>query len=167
MQYDAIEDDDLLAPKGVATGAEDDDADEFAGDWQPAHGFPDTRRAVRIWVDEDTRRLRRVRLSTRWRERLGTARLEDAFAEAFFLANARVGGIDDLAAPTIEVPEGIRRSPGTTTRGSAPGSRSCWTAPPSWPTDLRRRSVGPTSAGRRSPPPAPTAMPPSHSHWRA
>lgn len=105
MSYDAFEDDELLAPPGVCDNAADD-TEEAAGEWTSAHGFPDTRRAVRIWVDEDTRRLKRVRLSTRWRDRLGNHRLEDAFAEAFFLANARVGDVPVLTPPAIEVPDG-------------------------------------------------------------
>lgn len=103
MTYEAVDDDELLAPLGMGTDPiDDDDDDDLAGEWQPAHGFPDTRRAVRIWVDEDTRRLRKVRLSTRWRDRLGTAKLDDAFAEAFFLANARVGDVPNLTVPPIE-----------------------------------------------------------------
>lgn len=109
MSYEAIEDDELLAPQSygsdeVDTGDPEDTA-EIEGEWVIAHGFPDTKRAVRIWVDEDTRRLTKVRLSTRWRDRLGSRSLEDAFAEAFFLANARVGGVPTLEIPTEPTPE--------------------------------------------------------------
>ncbi|AQP46957.1 hypothetical protein BW730_04900 [Tessaracoccus aquimaris] len=109
MLHDPVEDDELLAPQGLGvedTDDLDDDTDDLTGDWQAAHGYPDTRRAVRIWVDEDTRHLTKMRLSTRWRDRLGTHKLEDALAEAFFLANARVGDVPTLAPSTIEVPEG-------------------------------------------------------------
>lgn len=108
MSYDAIDDDELLAPLGYSQEdpADDEESDELQGEWQFAHGFPDTRRSVRIWVDEDTRHLTKVRLSTRWRDRLGTHRLEDAFAEAFFLANARVGDVPTLQPPALEECEG-------------------------------------------------------------
>lgn len=85
-----MEDDEFLAP--VVYG-DADDAPEVDDDseWEPAQGYPCTRRAVRIWVDEDTRRLTRVRLSIRWRERIAGRDLSDSFTEAFFLANARIG----------------------------------------------------------------------------
>lgn len=105
MSHDAVEDDELLAPTGYPEQDPGEEPDEFQGEWQTAKGYPDTRRAVRIWVDEDTRRLTKVRLSTRWRDRLGTRRLDDAFTEAFFLANARVGGIGTLTAPAPEAPD--------------------------------------------------------------
>lgn len=104
VSYDTVEDDELLAPQGLSE-VDDEETQDVEGEWHFAHGFPDTRRAVRIWVDEDSRRLTRVRLSTRWRDRLGTRSLDDAFAEAFFLANARVGEIPELARPEVDEPE--------------------------------------------------------------
>lgn len=88
---DAVMDDEFLAPVDydgdAATDSEVESDDE---EWEHAQGFPCTRRAVRIWVDQETRRLTRVRLSTRWRERIAGRQLADSFTEAFFLANARV-----------------------------------------------------------------------------
>lgn len=95
----------MLAPPVSAEHEVDEDPDELRGEWNPALGYPDTRRVVRIWVDDDTRRLTKVRLSPRWRERLGTHRLEDAFAEAFLLANARLGEVPALTVPEPAEPE--------------------------------------------------------------
>lgn len=112
VSYEAIEDDELLAPQGYGNDDADagdpedsEDTADIEGEWVIAHGFPDTKRALRIWVDEDTRHLTKVRLSTRWRDRLGTKSLDDAFTEAFFLANARVGGVPTLEVPQQDEPE--------------------------------------------------------------
>lgn len=91
-------DDELLAPPGdVSAGAAEsiDDA-AVAAEWHPSHGYPDARTSVRIWVDDETRQVTKVRVSPRWREILGPNRsLEQAFAEAFFVASVRV-------APALE-----------------------------------------------------------------
>ena len=107
MAFDPADDDELLAPQGYAGEPEDDheDTDELEGEWQHSQGFPDTKRAVRIWVDEETRHLTKVRLSTRWRDRLSGRSLDDAFAEAFFLANARVGELPTLEGQEPEEPQ--------------------------------------------------------------
>lgn len=89
---DAVLDDEFLAPVAYDShGHDDSEVEADDEEWEHAQGFPCTRRAIRIWVDEDTRRLTRVRLSTRWRERTAGRQLSDSFTEAFFLANARVG----------------------------------------------------------------------------
>lgn len=96
-------DDEFLAPVVYGDG---EDAPEFDDDleWEPAQGYPCTRRAVRIWVDEETRHLTRVRLSTRWRERIAGRELSDSFTEAFFLAGARVGTTRPVAAAPVASP---------------------------------------------------------------
>lgn len=106
MHDDAIENDELLAPMSAHDQSPlvTDGNDESP--WQWAHGFADSRTAVRIWVDEGSHRLQRVKISPRWRDILGNHRLEEAFTEALFLANARMGEDEALKAPTIEVPEG-------------------------------------------------------------
>jgi DNA-binding protein YbaB len=83
-------DDDLLAPVG---GAEE---------WTPEQGFPDSSMTVRIWVDAD-KRLTKVRISNRWRERAKGTTLSNMFDEAFVLATAALGTL----FPTAE------RSPDT------------------------------------------------------
>lgn len=103
MSYGVLEDDELLAPQYVAPEADDDPADEFEGQWHFEQGFPDARRAVRIWLDEESRRVKRIRLSPRWRERLAGRSLDEAFAEAFFLGNARLGDGSLIQEP--EAPE--------------------------------------------------------------
>jgi hypothetical protein len=70
--------DDLL----VATGD--------AGGWTPEQGYPDSSRSVRIWVD-DNKRLAKVRISNRWRDRARGTSLSSMFDEAFLLANATLG----------------------------------------------------------------------------
>lgn len=97
-------DDELLAPP--SSGAEPDDSTEDSENgveaWHFSHGFTDARRAVRIWVDEETRHLERVKLSARWRERLAGHSLSDAFFEAFFCANLRFGHSRNLEIPEPE-----------------------------------------------------------------
>lgn len=98
--------DELLAPAGVSGAANDSDQEGVPGEgtWRFSHGFTDSRQVVRIWVDEDTRHLERVRLSTRWRERLAGRSLSDAFAEAFFGANLRFGESRNLEIPLVPEP---------------------------------------------------------------
>ncbi|TRY19400.1 hypothetical protein FOJ82_00325 [Tessaracoccus rhinocerotis] len=102
---DAVMDDEFLAPVDYDPEATEADSEVEADDeeWEHAQGFPCTRRAVRIWVDEQTRHLTRVRLSTRWRERTAGRQLADSFTEAFFLANARVGS--NLPSAPVPRPE--------------------------------------------------------------
>lgn len=90
MTDSPVDDDELLAPDAYPADAEERETDEFVGEWQFSHGFPDSKRSVRVWVDEETRHLTKVRISPRWREILGSRSLEDAFAEAFLLANAHL-----------------------------------------------------------------------------
>lgn len=94
--------DELLAPPGSSVPEEGAPAE---GGWQFSHGFPDSRQAVRIWVDPETRQLQRVKLSNRWRERLAGRSLGDAFFEAFFLANTRFGSSRNMEYPEIEAEE--------------------------------------------------------------
>lgn len=58
--------------------------------WTIADGFPDTTGSLRIWVDDD-RRLIKVLVSNRWRERAKGTTLATMFDEAFLLAQARLG----------------------------------------------------------------------------
>ena len=110
---DDLMDDEMLAPPASPRpdAAEDysspdpDDGDAYAGAWHFSHGFTDARQAVRIWVDEETRHLTRVRVSPRWRDRLAGRSLDNAFDEAFFLANIRFGVSTNLEIPEIETPE--------------------------------------------------------------
>ena len=108
MTYELVEDDELLAPSGVSFGNPGDESqDEDCGDVCDFNvGFSDSRRAVAIWVDAESRHLARVHLSSSWRERLANASLEEAFHEAFFLANARVGEVATLARPSSPEPIG-------------------------------------------------------------
>lgn len=97
-------DDEFLAPADYGGAEVDDESDDQDdNEWEHAQGYPCSRRAVRIWVDEETRHLTRVRLSTRWRERVEGRELSDSFTEAFFLANARIGS--NLPSATIPEPE--------------------------------------------------------------
>lgn len=113
VAYEAIEDDELLAPhpypldtEGPASQDDTPEADE--AEWEFSHGFPDSKRVVRIWVDQETRHLTKIRLSPTWRERLGNRSLGQAFGEAFFLANLRTGGPDfTQAGPEPEVDESL------------------------------------------------------------
>ena len=106
MHDAGTDDDELLAPPTDHIHEDSDSTMDEESSWDWAHGFTDSRRAVRIWVDESSRKLQRVKLSPRWREILGSRTLEDAFAEAFLLANARMTDDDPLSAPRIEVPAG-------------------------------------------------------------
>ena len=84
---DALAPDDLLVPTG--------DGEE----WRPEEGYPDSSLSVRIWVDDD-KRLTKVRISNRWRERARGTSLSSMFDEAFLLANATLGSsvppVDDI-----------------------------------------------------------------------
>lgn len=107
-ETEAVVDDELLAAADYGDADLADDADNDDNEWEHAQGFPCTRRAVRIWVDEDTRHLTRVRLSTRWRERIAGRGLADSFTEAFFLANARIGtSVPQATAPAAEPTDGL------------------------------------------------------------
>lgn len=61
--------------------------------WEPAEGYPDSTRSVRIWVDEN-KRLTDVQISNRWRERARGTSLSSMFDEAFLLANATLGATE-------------------------------------------------------------------------
>lgn len=99
---DELLEDELLAPQFMQ-GADEETSDSPPDSWRFSHGFADARQAVRIWVDEESRRLQRVRVSPRWRDRLAGRPLADAFGEAFFLANVRFGTPGNLEFPD-EVP---------------------------------------------------------------
>ena len=70
--------DDLLVPTGAGE------------EWAPDQGYPDSSLSVRIWVDDD-KRLTKVRISNRWRDRARGTSLSSMFDEAFLLANATLG----------------------------------------------------------------------------
>ncbi len=67
--------DELLAPIGAGE------------QWTAEQGYPDSSLSVRIWVDDD-KRLTKVRISNRWRDRAKGTSLSSMFDEAFLLANA-------------------------------------------------------------------------------
>lgn len=96
-------DDELLAPP-PDPGTADEQLPAASGDFHFSRGFADSRQAVRIWVDEDTRHLNKVRVSPRWRDRVAGRSLADAFAEAFFVANVRFGESRNLEVPPLEDP---------------------------------------------------------------
>ncbi len=98
---DELLEDELLAPQ-VLRDADEETTDTPSDTWRFSHGFADARQAVRIWVDRESRRLERVRVSPRWRDRLAGRPLADAFGEAFFLANVRFGTEGDLRIPDEE-----------------------------------------------------------------
>lgn len=75
---DAMAPDDLLVPTGAGE------------EWTPDQGYPDSSLSVRIWVDDD-KRLTKVRISNRWRDRARGTSLSSMFDEAFLLANATLG----------------------------------------------------------------------------
>jgi len=81
--------DDLLVPTGAGE------------EWTPDQGYPDSSLSVRIWVDDD-KRLSKVRISNRWRDRARGTSLSSMFDEAFLLANATLGSsvppVDDVPA---------------------------------------------------------------------
>lgn len=101
---DDVMDDELLAPPSsdIVPDESTDEAESDVEAWRFSHGFTDARQVVRIWVDEDTRHLERVKLSARWRERLAGHSLSDAFFEAFFCANLRFGQSRNLEVPEPE-----------------------------------------------------------------
>lgn len=84
---DALPEDDLLQ----ATGAGEE--------WTPDQGYPDSSLSVRVWVDDD-KRLTKVRISNRWRDRARGTSLSSMFDEAFLLANATLGS----STPPIDDP---------------------------------------------------------------
>lgn len=76
------------------------------GGWSPEDGYPDSTGSVRIWVDDD-RRVTKVRVSNRWRERSRGTTLSSMFDEAFLLAFSRVGfGTEpDQSTPAVDAPK--------------------------------------------------------------
>ncbi|WP_296137737.1 hypothetical protein [uncultured Tessaracoccus sp.] len=99
MTYDELDDEMLAPPGSTVTEAPPSDV---IGPWRFSHGFTDSRQAVRIWVDEETRQLQRAKLSPRWRERLAGHSLSEALHEAFFVASIRVGESRNLERPEPE-----------------------------------------------------------------
>lgn len=86
-------DDDLLVPVGAAE------------EWTPEQGYPDSSRSVRIWMD-DEKRLTKVRISNRWRDRAKGTSLSSMFDEAFLLANATLGSsVPPATASAAETPQ--------------------------------------------------------------
>lgn len=87
-----VDDADLLAPIGEGE------------EWTPDQGYPDSSMSVRIWVDVD-KRLTKVRISNRWRERAKGTTLSNMFDEAFVLANASIGSSLPQPADVDTAPE--------------------------------------------------------------
>lgn len=90
-QVEPEPEDDLEVPPApdydsVADPEEDaaEQADQVS--WEPAHGFPDGSRAVRVWGNEDGE-LVRVRVSLNWRTKLQSSSLEESFVICFALLN--------------------------------------------------------------------------------
>lgn len=89
----------------VDTGADDLLAPVGAGEqWTPEQGYPDSSLSVRIWVGDD-KRLTKVRISNRWRDRAKGTTLSNMFDEAFLLANASIGSPLPAMAEGSEEPE--------------------------------------------------------------
>lgn len=57
--------------------------------WTPADGYNDSTGCVRIWVDDD-RRLTKILISNRWRERSRGTSLSSMLDEVFLMAQARI-----------------------------------------------------------------------------
>lgn len=78
----------MSAPDDAETATDELLAPIGAGEqWTPEQGYPDSSLSVRIWVDDD-KRLTKVRISNRWRDRAKGTSLSSMFDEAFLLANA-------------------------------------------------------------------------------
>lgn len=75
---------------------EDEELEPESGDG----GFSDSDRIVRVWLTDD--RLSRVRISSRWREKLGSRPLGDCFTQALMLANLRLSEVPERQEPTYE-----------------------------------------------------------------
>lgn len=60
-----------------------------ASTWTPADGYNDSTGCVRIWVD-DNRRLTKILISNRWRERSRGTSLSSMLDEVFLMAQARI-----------------------------------------------------------------------------
>lgn len=91
--------DEVLAPMAaMASDAveEDEDLEPESDDG----GFSDAEHIVRVWITDD--RLSRVRVSTRWREKLESRPLGDCFTQALMLANLRLADIPKWVEPTYE-----------------------------------------------------------------
>ena len=92
------DEDDVLAPG--SSHASDMDGEPEADDGTGRHGFADAAGIVRLWFDED--RLTRVRVSSRWREKVRRSTLEACFAEAIAAANLRVADVPVREDPSFE-----------------------------------------------------------------
>ncbi len=94
---------------GLGSG---DDAPVAEGDedWSPDQGYPDSSQSVRLWVDAD-RRLTKVVISNKWRERAKGTSLSSMFDEAFLLATAQLAEESDPweppAASAARDPDGV------------------------------------------------------------
>ncbi len=90
-------DDEVLAPvKALPSDAVEDETEPEAHDG----GFSDAERIVRVWITDD--RMSRVRVSTRWRAKLGPRSLGECFAQALMLANLRLAEIPRVEEPSFD-----------------------------------------------------------------
>ncbi len=97
---------DLPSSDGYGTPELEVTADEEAA-WTPELGFPDSTQSVRLWVD-GSRRLTKVVISNKWRERAQGTSLSSMFDEAFLLAMAQ---LPDEASPWQPVVDGTDPEP--------------------------------------------------------
>ncbi|MEO7588154.1 MAG: hypothetical protein ABIS84_09025 [Arachnia sp.] len=93
--------DDVLAPdSALDSDLEPDDEDDDA-EVDAAHdGFQDPDGIVRLWFDGDE--LMRVRVSSRWRSKLGARTLDDCFSAAIMMASMRVAEVQPRSMPTLD-----------------------------------------------------------------
>ncbi|EPH04092.1 hypothetical protein HMPREF1531_01153 [Propionibacterium sp. oral taxon 192 str. F0372] len=111
-----VDDEEFLAPPGM--NRTDESVDEDDGlepddvGWEPSQGFPDGRRAVRVWADDDGV-MTRVRVSLNWREKLKGSSLETAFWTAFTAMNA----IFHTTRHVLPLPEPLPVTPYPTSAG--------------------------------------------------
>lgn len=80
---------------GETTGSEPEDTGieqprPTESTWSPEDGYVDSSGSVRVWVDEN-RRLTKIRISNRWRERSRGTTLSSMLDEALLMAQARIG----------------------------------------------------------------------------
>lgn len=90
--------DEVLAPDSSLAGdvEHEDDPEEETVDG----GYGDPDHIVRLWFDDD--HLTRVRVSSRWRERLGNRTLDQCFGQAIMMTNMRVAEVQPRPAPAFE-----------------------------------------------------------------
>ena len=95
--------DDVLAPDSPLDSdlePHDEDDDDVEEEYGPHDGFQDPDGIVRLWFDGDE--LTRVRVSSRWRSKLGARTLDDCFSAAIMMASMRVAEVQPRPTPTFD-----------------------------------------------------------------